>query len=74
LTLNALPGAVIGSNIGKTNIGSYKGFTNEKKRKDFFDLTQKIFSFCVVLGLREKIVPPPIIAQSISFFGKILIF
>jgi hypothetical protein len=31
LTLKALPGAVIGSNFGKTSIGSYKGFTNEKK-------------------------------------------
>ena len=33
--------------------------TNEKKIKNFFDLTQKFFSFCVVLGPRGKIVPPP---------------
>jgi hypothetical protein len=33
LTLKAIPGAVIGSNFGKTSIGSYKGFTNERKKK-----------------------------------------
>jgi hypothetical protein len=57
LTLKAIPGAVIGSNFGKTSIGSYKGFTN-KKKKNFFDLTQNFFSFCVVLGLRGIIVAP----------------
>jgi hypothetical protein len=31
LTLKALPGAFIGSNFGKTSIGSYKGITNEQK-------------------------------------------
>ncbi len=63
-----MPGAVIGSNFGKTSIGSYKGFTNEKKNEKFFDLTQKLFSICVVLGLRGKIVPPPIVAQSKFFW------
>jgi hypothetical protein len=71
LTLKAIPGAVIGSNFGKTSIGSYKGFTNEKKK---LDLTPNFFSFCVVLGLRGKIIPPPIMAQSKFLFGKILIF
>jgi hypothetical protein len=37
------------------------------------DLAQNFFSFCVVLGLRGKIVPPPIMAQS-KIFWKILIF
>jgi hypothetical protein len=74
LTLKAIPGAVIGSNFGKTSIGSYKGFTNEKKNIKNFDLTPNFFSFCVVLGLRGKIVPPPIMAQSKFFVGKSLIF
>jgi hypothetical protein len=43
LTLKALPGAVIRSNFGKTSIGSYKGFTNEKKIKKIFYLTQIFF-------------------------------
>jgi hypothetical protein len=43
LTLKAIPGAVIGSNFGKTSIGSYKGFTNEKKIEKNFDLTQILF-------------------------------
>ena len=60
LTRKAIPGAVIRSNFGKTSIGSYKGVTNEKKK--FFDLTQNFFSFCLVLGQRGKIVPPPIMA------------
>ena len=70
MTLKALPGAVIGSNFGKTSIGSYKGFTNEKKIKNFFDLTQNFFSFCVVLGLRGIIVAPPIMVQSKKFTPK----
>ncbi len=44
------------------------------KNENFFGFeTQNLFSFCVVLGLRGKIVPPPIMAQSKFFFGKILI-
>jgi hypothetical protein len=74
LTLKALPGAVIGSNFGKTSIGSYKGFTNEKKNKKIVDLTQIFFSFCVVLGLRGIIVAPPIMVQSKKFYPKILLF
>jgi hypothetical protein len=46
----------------------------KKKIKKIFDQTQKIFSFCVVLGLRGKILPPPKMAQSKNFFCKILIF
>jgi hypothetical protein len=68
LTHKAIPGAVNGSNFGKTSISSYKGFINKKTKIKFFDLAQKIFSFRVVLGLRGKIVPPPILAQSKSFF------
>jgi hypothetical protein len=52
---------------------SYKGFTNEKKIY-FFYLAQTFFSFRVVLKLRGKIVPPPIMAWSKIFFYKILIF
>jgi hypothetical protein len=74
LTLKALPGAVIGSNFGKTSIGSYKGFTKKKKIINFFDLTQNFFSFCVVLGLRGIIVAPPIMVQSKKFYPKILLF
>jgi hypothetical protein len=69
LTLKAIPGAVIGSNLGKTSNGSYKGFTNEKKNEKIF-FTQLKNSFY----LRGKIVPPPIMAQSKIFLGKILIF
>jgi hypothetical protein len=74
LTHKAIPGAVNGSNFGKTSISSYIGFINKKIKKYFFELTQKCFSFRVVLGLRRKIVPPPTLAQSKSFFCKILIF
>jgi hypothetical protein len=42
LTHKAIPGAVNGSNFGKTSIGSYKGFINEKK-KYFFDQLKKFF-------------------------------
>jgi hypothetical protein len=52
-------------NFGKTSISSYKGFINKKINKYFFDLAQQFFS---------TIVPPPVLAQSKSFFGKILIF
>ena len=45
-----------------------------KKKKKNFDLAQIFFSFRVVLGLRGKIVPPPIMAQSKTIFCKILIF
>jgi hypothetical protein len=38
------------------------------------DLAQNFFSFRVVLGLRGKIVPPPIMGQSKKFVCKILIF
>ncbi len=31
-THKAIPDAVNGSNFGKTGIGSYKGFINEKKK------------------------------------------
>jgi hypothetical protein len=34
------------------------------------DLAQNFFSFRVVLGLRGKIVPPPIMAYSTFFFVK----
>jgi hypothetical protein len=74
LTHRAIPGAVNGSNFEKTSICSYKGFINKKIKIKIFDLAQNFFSFCVVLGLRGKIVPPPILAQSKSFFCKILIF
>ncbi len=67
MTHKAIPGAVNGSNFGKTSISSYKGFINKKIKKYFFDLAQKLFSFRVVLGLRGKIVPPPILAQSKSY-------
>jgi hypothetical protein len=40
----------------------------KKTKKYFFDLAKKIFSFRVVLRLRGKIVPPPILAQSKKFF------
>jgi hypothetical protein len=49
--------------FGKTSIGSYKGLINEKKQKIFVDLAQKCYSFRVVLRLRGKIIPPPILAQ-----------
>jgi len=68
LTLKAIPAAVNRSNFGKTSIGSYKGFRNEKNPKKFFDLPQKFFPFCVVLKLRGKIVTPPIMAQTKKFF------
>jgi hypothetical protein len=61
-------------NFQKTNIGSYLGSKIEEEKKIFWDLAQHFFSFCVVLGLRGKIVPPPIMAQSKIFLGKILIF
>jgi hypothetical protein len=48
--------------------------SNMKKTKKNFDLAHNFFSFRVVLGLRGKIVPPPILAQSKNFFCKILIF
>ncbi len=74
MTLKAILDAVIGTNFGKTSIGSYKGFTNEKKNNKIFDLTQKFFSFCIVLGLRRIIVAPPIMVQSKKFYPKILLF
>jgi hypothetical protein len=74
LTLKAIPGAVNGSNFGKTSIGSNKEFINEKNKKQIFDLDQNFFSFCVVLRLRGKIVPLPIMAQSKIFFVKSLYF
>jgi hypothetical protein len=74
LTHKAIPGAVNGSNFEKTSISPYKGFINKKIKIYFFDLAHKFFSFRVVLGLRGKIVPPPILAQSKSFLSKILIF
>ena len=69
-----MPGAVNGSKFEKNSISSYKELIKEKKRKKFFDLAQNFFSFRVVLRLRGKIVPPPILAQSKIFFSKILIF
>ena len=54
----------------KTNIGSYLGSKIEEEEKKIFDLSQNFFSFPVVLGLRGKIVPPPIMAQSKIFFVK----
>jgi hypothetical protein len=59
---------------GGGSISSYEGFINRKIKKYFFDIAQKFFSFRVVLGLHRKIVPPPILTQSKSFFCKILIF
>jgi hypothetical protein len=73
LTQKAIPGAVTGSNLGKTSIGSYKGFINEKKIKYFFDLAKKIFSFRVVLRLRGIIVAPPLLVQANNFFPQSLI-
>jgi hypothetical protein len=35
LTLKAIPGAIIGSNFGKTIFSKYKGVTNEKKITKF---------------------------------------
>jgi hypothetical protein len=61
-------------NFQKTNIGSYLGSKIEEEKQIFLDLAQNFFSFRVVLGLRGKIVPPPIMAQSKNFFCKILIF
>jgi hypothetical protein len=61
-------------NFQKTSIGSNLGSIIEEKIKKIFDLAQNFFSFPVVLGLRRKIVPPPIMAQSKFFFCKILIF
>ncbi len=57
-------------NFQKTSIRSYLGSITEKERKHFFDLAQNFFPFRVVLGLRGKIVPPPIRAQSKIFFVK----
>ncbi len=42
----------------------------EEEKKNFLDLAQNFFSFRVVLGLRGKIVPPPIMEQSKNFFVK----
>jgi hypothetical protein len=55
-------------NFQKTSIRSYLGSITEKEEKHFFDLAQIFFSLRVVLGLRGKIVPPPIRAQSKKFF------
>ena len=72
LTHKAIPGAVNGSNFGKTSIGSYKGLINEKKI--IFLTLLKIFSFCVVLRLRGIIVAPPIyMVQIKNFFPKNLL-
>ncbi len=56
----------------KLVLAHIKGSQMKKKMKKFFDLTQNFFSFCVVLGvgLRGKIVPPPIMAQSKFFLVK----
>jgi hypothetical protein len=43
-----------GLNFGKTIIGSYKGFMNEKNQKYFFDLAQHFFSFRVVFKTTQK--------------------
>jgi hypothetical protein len=51
-----------------------KGSLVKKTKKKKFDLPQIFLSFCVVLGLRGKIVTPPIMAQTKIFFCKILIF
>jgi hypothetical protein len=61
LTLKAIPGAVIGSSFGKTSIGSYKGFTNEKINKKFFDLTQNFFRSSPQNGPIKKILPQNLI-------------
>jgi hypothetical protein len=61
-------------NFQKTNIGSYLGSKIEEEEKIFLDLAQNFFSIRVVLGLRGKIVPPPIMGQSKNFFCNILIF
>ncbi len=45
-----------------------------KKKKYFFDLAQKIFSFRVVLGLRGIIIAPPIMVQSKNVYPKIVLF
>ena len=63
-----VPGAFNGLDFQKTNIGSYLGSKIEEEKKNFGDLAQNLFSFRVVLGLRGKIVPPPIMAQSKNFF------
>ncbi len=57
-------------NFRKTSVGSYLGSKTEEEKKYFLDLAQNFFSFRVIPGLRGKIVPPPIMAQSEKFFGK----
>ena len=52
----------------KLVLAHIKSSKTKKQKKYFFDLAQKFFSFRVVLGLRGKIVPPPIMAQSKNFF------
>ncbi len=55
-------------NFQKTSFGSYLGSIIEEENK--FDIAQNFFLFCVVLWLRGKIVPPPIIAQSKNVLVK----
>jgi hypothetical protein len=55
----------------KLVLAHIKGSQMEEKK---IYLTQTYFSFCVVLGLHGKIVPPPIMGQSKFFWGKFLIF
>jgi hypothetical protein len=55
--------------ILKISIGTYKGFINEKENF-FFNIAQIFFLFPVVLGIRGKIVPSQILAQSNNFFHK----
>jgi hypothetical protein len=57
-------------NFQKPNIGSYLGSKIEEEEKKLLDLAPNFFSFRVVLGLRRKNVPPPIMAQSKFFFAK----
>jgi hypothetical protein len=51
-------------------MGSYLGSIIEEKKVKNLDLAQKFFSFREVLGLRGKIVPPQIMAQSKKILVK----
>ncbi len=73
-THKAVPGAFNWLNFQKTIIRSYLGSKIEEETKKILALAQNFFSFRVVLRLRGKIVPPPIMAQPKIFFCKIWIF
>ncbi len=71
MRVKAIPGAVIGSNFGKTSIGSYKGFANEKKSNKVFDLTQNFFFILrSSRTTRKNRTSPNNVAQSKFFLVK----